>query len=223
MGMALSLIKRVTWVGLTAGLAVGYCTSASAQAQDSSSQVDPYTLCERSPLNSVCQPYHLDPVALEDRPGEDAFGCLLTIEDTELKGLCKYSITAEQFVVYLEEGPELDSLGGQKPTRVVAVPTNGIVKLLYEEDTLENRPSLLSLIPAVRVARRVFKEPEEVALISVIFPMGLVNTGESSPTAASATQPVVTTLVVEQELGGTVRSQLESVTGLPSEAPPAGQ
>ncbi len=34
-------------------------------------------------------------------------------------------------------------------------------------------------------------------------------------------QPVVVTLVIEQEVGGTVRSQLESVTGLPSEAPPA--
>lgn len=216
----LSLINKLTYgCGLAAGLAVGYCPSVFAQ-------VDPYTLCAKSPYNSVCQPHHLNPVALEDQSGEEALACVLKIEETELKGACNYSITPEQFAVYIEEDPELEALGGEKPTRTVAVPTDRIVKLLYEEDTLANRPSLLNIIPAVRVARRALKKPneKEVALISVIFP----NTGQPlSPSAGQATQqqpqPVVVTLVVDKEIGGTVRSQLESITGLPSEAPPAGQ
>lgn len=215
----LSLVKRLVY-SLVAGLTIGYCTPAVAQ--ESSSEVDPYTLCANSPLNSVCQPYHLNPIALEYQPGEEAFGCLLTVEGTEVKGPCKYSITPEQFVAYIEEGPELESLEGARPTRVVTVPINGIVKLFYEEDELKNRPSLLSLIPAVRVARRVFKEPEEVALISVVFPMRFAIADQSAPVnVAQQPQPAVVTVVVEQENGGSVRSELESVTGLPSEAPPA--
>ncbi|NJL55046.1 hypothetical protein HC928_07540 [bacterium] len=215
----LSLVKRLAY-GFVAGLTVGYCTSAVAQ--ESSIQVDPYTLCANSPLNSVCQPYHLNPVALEDQPGEETFGCLLTVENTEVKGPCKYSIMPEQFVAYIEEDPELESLEGARPTRVVTVPINGIVKLLYEEDMLENRPSLLSLIPAVRVARRVFKQPEEVALISVVFPMRFASADHSAPAnVAQQPQPAVVTVVVEQENGASVRSELENVTGLPSEAPPA--
>ncbi|NEP36266.1 hypothetical protein [Moorena sp. SIO3B2] len=219
--------------------------AAFAQTEENSSQqvtVDPYVLCTKFPYNSVCKPYHLNPVALDDRPGEEVLGCLLKVEGTEIKGPCKYSIASGNFVVYIEEDQELDSLGGEKPTRIVSVSANSIAKLLYEEDTIKNRPSLLNIIaPApVRIARQVFKKPKEVSLISVIFPMRLTNTGQSlSYSEVSATQqvspsssgggnathqqpqPVIVTLVVEREVGGTVRSQLESATGLLSEAPPA--
>lgn len=235
-----ALFKRLALAyGFIATLAISYCTPAVAQTGQNVSgdtTVDPYTLCANSPQNSVCQPYHLNPVSLDDRPGEEALGCQLKIGDSDLQGRCKFSITSEQFVVYIQEGPELESLGGEQPTRVIDVSTNRIVKLLYEEDTIENRPALL---PVVRVARRVVKKtPKEISLISVIVPLRSINTAESaggsgtpedrlpasdgSPTTQQP-QPVVVTLVVEQEAGGAVRSQLESATGLPSEAPPAEQ
>lgn len=221
-------LERLAY-GLVSGLAACYCTSAFAQ----DTTVDPYILCAKSPYNSVCQLHHLNPVSLDDRPGEEALGCLLKIGGSDLQGQCRFSIDSGQFGVYIEEGQELESLGGKKPTRGIGVSTDNIVKLLYEEDTIENRPALL---PPVRVARRVLRRPNEVSLISVIFPLGLANTalsaeGSATPEESVASsnvapttqqpQPVVVTLVVEQEVGGTVRSQLESVTGLPSEAPPA--
>lgn len=239
------MFKKFTY-GLITSLVVGCCIPAFAQTEDNSSQdvtVNPYALCEKSPLNSVCQPYHLNPVTLDDRSGEEVLACVLRVGETEeLKGSCKYSIESGQFVVYIEEEQELESLGGENPTRVVNVSTNSIAKLLYEEDTIENRPSILNVIapPPVRLARRLFRKPKDISLISVIFPVGLANAGQSlSSSEVSATQqaspsysggesatqqqpqPVIVTLVVEQDTGTTVRSELESATGLPSEAPPA--
>lgn len=210
------MLKRLTQVIVTS-LAVGYSMAVFAQTEDNSSQqktVDPYVLCAKSPLNSVCQPYHINPVALKNRPGEEVLGCQLKVEETEIKGACKYSIESKNLVAYIEEGPELESLEGEKPTRIVSVSTNNIVKLFYEEDTMKNRPKLLSLIapPPVRIVGRVLNKPKKVSIISVVFPTGK---------KATQLQPAILTLVTKRKAGGTVRSQLENTTGLPSEAPPA--
>ena len=217
----------------------------------SDSDIDPYTLCEDWPLNSVCQPYHSNPVALEDRPGEVALGCVLTADNAELQGACKYTIGSDKVIAYIEEGQDLASLNDRKPTRVVDIPTTNIAKLAYEEDTAENRRSLLELLPPIRIVTRIFSQPEEISLISVVFlstadaepsvneaDTELSATVESDPVSApgeitadetAATEqpslqqslPVVLTLVVNREQGADVRSQLETSTGLPSEAPPA--
>jgi hypothetical protein len=200
------MLKRLTY-GIVTSLAVGYSMAVFAQTEDNSSQqktVDPYVLCAKSPLNSVCQPYHLNPVALKDRPGEEVLGCQFKVEETEIKGLCKYSIESENLVAYIEEGQELESLEGEKPTRIVSVSTNNIAKLFYEEDTMKNRPKL----------RRVLKQPKKVSIISVVFPIR-ENATQKRPQAA------ILTLVTKRKAGSTVRSQLENTTGLPSEAPPA--
>lgn len=212
------MLKKLTQVIITS-LAVGYSVTVFAQTENNSSQkttVNPYVLCAKSPLNSVCQPYHVNPVALKDRPGEEVLGCQLKVEETEIKGPCKYSIESKNLVAYIEEGSELESLEGEQPTRPVSVSTNKIAKLFYEEDTMKNRPKLLSFFapPAVRIAGRALKKPKKVSIISVVF-----------PTRKEATQkrpqPAILTLVTKRKAGGTVRSELENTTGLPSEAPPA--
>ena len=212
------MLKKFTY-GIFTSLAVGYSVAVFAQTEDNSSQkttVDPYVLCAKSPLNSVCQPYHLNPVALKDRPGEKVLGCQFKVEKNEIKGPCKYSIESENLVAYIEEGQELESLKGEKPTRMISVSTNKIAKLFYKEDTMKNRPKLLSVIapPPVRVARRALKKPKKVSIISVVFPIRK-NVTQQRP------QPAILTLVTKRKAGSTVRSQLEDTTGLPSEAPPA--
>ncbi|MDY6901848.1 MAG: hypothetical protein SWZ49_27800 [Cyanobacteriota bacterium] len=106
---------------------------------------------------------------MKDRPGEEVLGCQFKVEETEIKGPCKYLIKSNNLVAYIEEGQELESLEGKKPTRIISVSTNKIAKLFYEEDTMKNRPRLLSLIapPPVRVARRALKKPKKVSIISV--------------------------------------------------------
>lgn len=212
------MLKKLTQVIVTS-LAMGYSMTVFAQTEDNSSQkttVNPYVLCAKSPLNSVCQPYHVNPVALKDRPGEEVLGCQLKVEETEIKGPCKYAIESKNLVAYIEEGPELESLKGEKPTRPVSVSTNKIAKLFYEEDTMKNRPKLLSLIapPPVRIARRALKKPKKVSIISVVFPT-------KKDATQKRPQPAILTLVTKRKAGGTVRSELENTTGLPSEAPPA--
>ena len=212
------MLKKLTQVIITS-LAVGYSVTVFAQTENNSSQkttVNPYVLCAKSPLNSVCQPYHVNPVALKDRPGEEVLGCQLKVEETEIKGPCKYAIESKNLVAYIEEGPELETLKGEKPTRPVSVSTNKIAKLFYEEDTMKNRPKLLSLIapPPVRIARRALKKPKKVSIISVVFPT-------KKDATQKRPQPAILTLVTKRKAGGTVRSELENTTGLPSEAPPA--
>ena len=168
------MLKKLTQVIVTS-LAVGYSVTVFAQTEDNSSQkttVDTYVLCAKSPLNSVCQPYHVNPVALKDRPGEEVLGCRFKVGETEIKGPCKYSIESKNLVAYIEEGPELESLEGEKPTRPVSVSTNKIAKLFYEEDTMKNRPKLLSFVapPAARIAGRALRKPKKVSIISFVFP-----------------------------------------------------
>jgi len=214
------MLKKLTQVIVTS-LAVGYSMTVFAQTEDNSSQkttVDSYVLCAKSPLNSVCQPYHVNPVALKDRPGEEVLGCRFKVGETEIKGPCKYSIESKNLVAYIEEGPEWESLEGKKPTRMISVSTNKIAKLFYEEDTMKNRPKLLSLIapPPVRIAGRALRKPKKVSIISVVFPI-IKNTTQKRPQPA----PAILTLVTKRKAGGSVRSELENTTGLPSEAPPA--
>ncbi|MEB3216043.1 MAG: hypothetical protein VKN72_07300 [Nostocales cyanobacterium 94392] len=204
------MLKKLT-CGIFTSLAVGYSMTVFAQTEDNSSQkttVNPYVLCAKSPLNSVCQRYHVNPVALKDRPGEEVLGCQFKVEETEIKGPCKYSIESKNLVAYIEEGSELESLEGEKPTRPVSVSTNKIAKLFYEEDTMKNR--------SVRIAGRALRKPKKVSIISVVFPI-IKNTTQKRPQPA----PAILTLVTKRKAGSSVRSQLENTTGLPSEAPPA--
>jgi len=76
------------------------------------------------------------------------------------------------------------------------------------------RRSLASILaPApLRLAGRVLNNPKEISLMSLVF---------LTPAAATQPTPPVMTLVVQRDQGAELRSQLESVTGLSSEAPPA--
>ncbi|MEM1256613.1 MAG: hypothetical protein AAGI69_29610 [Cyanobacteria bacterium P01_H01_bin.21] len=87
---------------------------------------------------------------------------------------------------------------------------------LYEEDTTKVRRALVDIIPPVRIIRGIFTSPEKISLMSIVF---LPESAGSQPTS----QPPVVTLVVQRDRGAEVRSQLETITGLPSEAPPTAE
>ncbi|MGF1458578.1 MAG: hypothetical protein ACFBSG_06075 [Leptolyngbyaceae cyanobacterium] len=212
------MLKRALH-GMVASIAIGYSPTLVAQIeidQGHNEATDPYVLCEDYPLNSICQPHHVSPMALADRPGEMALGCLLTVDDTQLQGRCKHLIEADRVVAYIEEGPKLAALEDYQPTRRVEIPISDILKLMYEEATAEQQASLLNfleILPPVRIVSNLFRRSEEISLVSVAF--------------ADATDiesaPLVLTLLVSQDKGAELRSQFETFTGLPSEAPPAGR
>jgi hypothetical protein len=212
------MLKRALH-GMVASIAIGYSPTLIAQIeidQGHSEAPDPYVLCEDYPLNSSCQPHHASPMALADRPGEVALGCVLTADEIQLRGRCKYSIESDRVIAYVEEGPKLVSLDDDHPTRFVEVPISDILKLMYEEATEDQQDSLLDLLeilPPVRIINSLFRRSEEISLVSLVF----VSAADVEP------QPLTLTLLVSTDAGAELRSELENFTGLPSEAPPAGR
>ena len=183
-------------------------------------------LCLKSPYNSRCEEID-ELISLDKRPGEDALACVLKMEDTELKALCKYKLESDVLAIYIEEGENLEYLDGKKATRAISTSTSNIAKLFYAEDTKKNRPSLLNIIPPVRILRNL-KKSAKISLISVAFPQEIevndeidsVSATEALTTTQQKPKPIVLTLVFALEQGAEVRAQLETLTGLPSEAPP---
>ena len=183
-------------------------------------------LCLKSPYNSRCEGID-ELISLDKRPGEDALACVLKMEDTESKALCKYELESDVLAIYIEEGENLEYLDGNKATRAISTSTSNIAKLFYAEDTKKNRPSLLKIISPVRILHN-FKKSAKISLISVAFPQEIevndeiesVSTSEMQNTTRQNPKPIVLTLVFDLEQGAEVRSQLETLTGLPSEAPP---
>ena len=183
-------------------------------------------LCLKFPYNSRCEEVG-ELITLDKRSGEYALACVLKIEDSESKALCKYELESDFLTVYMEEGESLEYLDGKKATQVVRTSTSNIAKLFYSENTKKNRPSLLNIIPPVRILHK-FKKSEKISLISIVFPEEIeinnkiesVSSAEERTTTEQKIKPLILTLVLDLERGAEVRSQLEKLTGLTSEAPP---
>ncbi|MEQ8973995.1 MAG: hypothetical protein RIE73_26835 [Coleofasciculus sp. C1-SOL-03] len=190
-----------------------FVLAASRPAQ-ANPEVDLYTLCTKFPLNSRCEGYE-PPVSLKQRSGHEGI-CALISGETDLSGKCKISLTEGVITAYIEQGDRLAVLDDERPTQEITVAASDVATLTYQEGKKANVGRIIGNTLLFGVLGAIFTKPDQIAQIEVGF------TGESDP---ATTQ--VLTLVTERELGLTLRTNLERLTGIfaeiPAEAEPEAQ
>ena len=147
--------------GTIATLALSSMTPLQAVAQPEV-EIEPYVLCVRFPLNSVCEDFHRHPVSLENRSGQSAM-CGFQAGEIAAQGQCKFLIESDQLMAYIEEEDELEVLDGEKPTRVVTASQGDVFRLFYAEQTR----SLNLVLPPLQLLANLLMPAREFSVIAM--------------------------------------------------------
>jgi hypothetical protein len=226
---------RTLTYGAISALAISTMTPLQvAHSQVEAPVIEPYVLCARFPLNSVCEDFHRNPVALENRAGESAM-CGFQSGETAAQGLCKFLIESNQITTYIEEADELVVLDGEKPTRVVTASTGEVFRLFYTEQTR----SLNLVLPPLQLLANLLIPAREFSVIAMAIPspemLALLQSGDIPfevmpepgtaadqlpPEFSDLPQPDMLMLMVDTNQGPDLLAQIETLTGLEAEPLP---
>ena len=212
--MTLTKLNRMILTGTTTTvLATTSLTSfilAASRSVQAIPEVDLYTLCTKFPLNSRCEGYE-PPVSLKQRSGHEGI-CALTSSETDLSGKCKISLTEGIITAYIEQGDRLAVLDDQRPTQEITVAASNVATLTYQEGKKANVGRIIGNTLLFGVLGAIFTKPDKISQIDVGF----------TPASDSGMTQVLT-LVTERELGLTLKSNLEQLTGIFAETPPEAE
>lgn len=202
------------------------------------SEVDRFELCSKSPQNSQCKNYQV-PIALDDRSGE-AGACVVTVNSVESKTICKLAINKDKIAAYYEIGEPLDALSGKKASREILLNPNAIKTLRYREGTKDNttgrvlntlffglgglfgtRNKKVSELTIVYATPPQSASAPETLTIRTATPEPRTVASEPKPEPKPETDMTTLSVVVRRKTGEALRQQLEQLTGLKAETPPA--
>jgi hypothetical protein len=170
-----------------------------------------YQLCSSFPHNSQCKGYTA-PVALKNRPGQES-QCTWGAGDDQKRGDCKFAFYPEGVLVYVETGDTLKVLGDRRASQEIKVSYEQIKALDYREFTQNNEGK--------RTAYALLFGTGWAGLVKDKFLAEVTMQYQPAPAEsvsdATIIQPL--SLVLERDLGSSVRSHLESKTNLRVEVP----
>lgn len=196
------------WVVLPVLLAVFSLNSPSSLAEMTSEKL--YQLCSSFPYNSKCEGYSA-PISLEDRPGKAA-RCVWGTGDAEQGGDCKFVLTEDSIVAYIEEGEPLQVLGDRRSTREVSLGYELMEQLQYREFKQGNNGARAVNTLLFGAIGFFATRNKPVAEVTVQYQP---QASSVEPLEAVELPPLERfSFIVERDLGTSVRTHLESQTNL---------
>lgn len=152
-------------LGITiSGLAVFSQPSLSVEA---TSEEELYALCSKYPYNSQCEGYSL-PIPLSSRSGKEGV-CALSTGGMSVSDRCKVSIDGNIVSAYVEQGDEINALGGERRTAEFSIPTTAINQLFYAEGESINTGRVIANTLLWGVLGAALTKPDKVSQVQIEF------------------------------------------------------